>query len=82
VVRVKLEARNGVERCERHAQNEFCDPSVETKGESYRLHDAKSRARRPKSRHDEPTAEEVATAVTGPAAAVVPEPVDNSQAAV
>jgi hypothetical protein len=55
---------------------------IETKGESYRLQDAKSRARRPKSKNDGRAAEEVAVAVTEAAAEVVPELVDNPQAAV
>jgi DNA replication protein DnaC len=55
---------------------------IETKGESYRLHDAKSRARRPRPKHEEPIAQEAAADVNEPAAEVVPEPVDNSQAAV
>ena len=55
---------------------------IETKGESYRLADAKSRGRRRQSKHDDRLAEEVDVAITDPAAEVLPELVDNSQAAV
>ncbi len=55
---------------------------IETKGESYRLQDAKSRGRRRQPKHDDAVAEQVAAAVTDPAAEVMPEPVDNAQAAV
>jgi DNA replication protein DnaC len=46
---------------------------IETKGESYRLADAKSRARRAKPKFDQPVAERVATAV----AERIAGPVDN-----
>ncbi len=55
---------------------------IETKGESYRLADAKSRGRRRQPKHDDPVAEQVAAAVTDPAVEVMPEPVDNPRAAV
>jgi DNA replication protein DnaC len=55
---------------------------IETKGESYRLADAESRGRRRQSKHDDRLAEEVDVAITDPAAEVLPELVDNSQAAV
>jgi DNA replication protein DnaC len=66
---------------------------IETKGESYRLADAKSRHRRPRAKHDDAAAEEADTtddeSVAGealtttaePAADAVAAPVDNPQPA-
>src|SRR5208282_5438489 len=54
---------------------------IETKGESYRLQDAKARARRPKIKSDQPVVEAAAAAVKEPVAEVVAEPVDNPETA-
>ncbi len=46
VVRVNVEAGNRVQRCERHAQSEPCDPLVTTAGESYRMKEARQKGGR------------------------------------
>ena len=54
---------------------------IETKGESYRLQDAKARSRRTKPKSDGPAVEAVTAEAGKPAAEVLVGPLDNSQVA-
>ena len=64
-----------------HLEDKLCVPGMETKGESYRLQDAKSRGRRRQPKHDDLAAGEVAAGVTDPAAKAISEPVDETASA-